>query len=73
VIYETSALIPAIWQPWFALNPLAALIEGVRWAVVGAPPPAGLVVLNAAAIMVALLLAGVAYFRHTERFLADRI
>jgi lipopolysaccharide transport system permease protein len=73
VIYETSALIPASWQPWFALNPLAALIEGVRWSVVGAPPPAGLVVLSAAAIMVALLLAGVAYFRHTERFLADRI
>ena len=72
VIYPPT-IIPEPWRPVYYLNPMAGAIEGVRWSLLGAAPPAwGYVGLSAAATVL-LLVGGVMYFTRTERTFADII
>jgi lipopolysaccharide transport system permease protein len=73
VVYEIGALIPERWQPLYSLNPLAGVLEGFRWALLGHTPPPVLPILVSLAGDGILLVTGLAYFRRIERFLADRI
>jgi lipopolysaccharide transport system permease protein len=61
-------------QPWrniAALNPMAGVVEGFRWAVLGSmDAPWGLILISAVSALV-LLLAGLAYFDRVERSFAD--
>ncbi len=70
-IFYSSDLISGRWQALFALNPMAGVVEGFRWAIAGqGDVPAGMIA--ASALMVALVFAGgLVYFRHTERIIAD--
>ena len=73
VLYPAS-VIPEQWRVLYAMNPMVTVTESFRWAVLGgstAPDPMMLVV--SAVTVCAVLLSGVAYFRHVERQLADRI
>ncbi len=38
IVYGSS-LIPPHLRPWWALNPMATVVDGFRWALVGSPPP----------------------------------
>ena len=73
VVYETFALIPAKWQPLFALNPLVAVLEGFRWIVLGATPARPLLLLLSLSTSLILFAASVLCFRRMEHHLADRI
>lgn len=70
VAYATS-LVPANWQWVYALNPMAGVVEGFRWALLGTAPPSGL------ALAVSLLIVGIALvsgsfaFTRMERDFAD--
>ncbi len=56
----------------YGLNPMAGVIQGFRWAIMGGSPPGQLFVI--AVIMVTLLfLSGLFYFRRMERTFADTI
>jgi lipopolysaccharide transport system permease protein len=68
--YPASA-VPERWRWVLALNPMASVVEGFRWAVLGqgARPDAFLAI--SGAILVLLLLAGLHYFRRVERTIAD--
>jgi lipopolysaccharide transport system permease protein len=73
VAYSTS-LIPEAWRTLYYLNPMAGLIDAFRWTVLGSNftpwwPGVGL----SLSVMLALLIAGVLYFRATERSFADNI
>ena len=58
---------------YFLANPIASLIEGFRWSLIGtAPPPAWAVVYSAATAMV-LFVVGAMVFRRMERRFADVI
>ena len=70
VIYPGS-LITGSWQYVYALNPMVSVIEGSRWAFLGAPAPDPVSVAISIAAAVALLLAGTIYFRRAESFFAD--
>jgi homopolymeric O-antigen transport system permease protein len=71
VAYPAS-LVPARWRPFYGLNPMAGVIEGFRWALVGGPAP-GLMT-GVSALVVAIALAGgVVYFRSSEGTFADVI
>jgi lipopolysaccharide transport system permease protein len=72
VVYPIS-LVPEHLQPLYGLNPMATVIGGFRWALVGAPGPSLTMVLASAAVVACLLVAGTAYFRRTERTFADVI
>jgi lipopolysaccharide transport system permease protein len=73
VVYPLSA-IPENYRWVVALNPLAPLVEGFRWSVLGlgAPPSLWGVAVSAVA-GVLLVITGASYFRVTERTLIDTI
>jgi lipopolysaccharide transport system permease protein len=72
VIYPGS-LVTGTWEYVYALNPLVAVIEGVRWTLVGTAPPDPAVVAISVAVAVLLLGVGALYFSRTERSFADII
>jgi lipopolysaccharide transport system permease protein len=70
VAYPT-AIVPEAWRPWFGLNPMAGIIEGFRWAVLGRGVAPGPLLLVSAGISLLVLVSGVLYFQRTEQILAD--
>jgi lipopolysaccharide transport system permease protein len=58
-------------QVAYALNPMAGVIEGFRWALLGSPPPEISVLVTSGATVVLLLVGGAYYFRRMERIFAD--
>ncbi len=69
VAYQESA-IPSAWRWLYDLNPMAGVIDGFRWALIGeARPPAAILV--SFVIVLVVLFSGMAYFRRMERTFAD--
>ncbi len=68
-----SSLIPETWQPLFGLNPMAGVIEGFRWALLGTADPPGAMIAVSASIVVAIFVGGLFFFRRMERDFADVI
>jgi lipopolysaccharide transport system permease protein len=65
-----SSLIPEPWRALYGLNPMAGVIEGFRWALLGTKPPEIMLVLSTA-VAATLLLSGAFYYRRAERTFAD--
>ncbi len=66
----SSDLIPEQWRLLYSLNPMAGIIDGFRWSLLGTPVDLGGLAISVA-VVAALLASGVWYFRHTERSFAD--
>ena len=72
IAYPVS-LIPEKWRLLYSLNPLAGVVEGFRWALLGIESPDfQLMAVSAAAVLV-VLLGGLVYFKKTEQTFADVI
>ena len=69
VVYSSS-LVPSEWQYAYALNPMVTVLNGFRWSVASGPAP-GPESFVSLAVVVALLVFGLAYFRRSERAFAD--
>jgi len=70
VVYPSS-LVPAKWRAWYGLNPMAGVIDGFRYALLGrAAKPGPMIWVSAGAVAV-LLLGGLLYFRKMESTFAD--
>ena len=67
-----SSMVQGGWRFLYALNPMAGVIDGFRWALVRGPGP-GPTVLVSMAVTLVLLVSGVLYFQRTERRFADVI
>lgn len=67
-----SSLVPGNWRLLYSLNPMAGVIDGFRWALVGGPAP-GQGVMISAAVAVLLVAGGLVYFRSAEGTFADLI
>ena len=65
-----SSLVPDRWQALYGINPMAGVVDGFRWALLGAAPPRLMLPVSVAATVV-LLIGGLFYFRRVERSLAD--
>jgi len=72
VAYAASR-VPEKWHTLYYLNPLVATIEGLRWSLVGTPPPSAGSVVYASAVAVLAVIAGAMVFRQMERGFADVI
>ena len=72
VIYPVS-LVPERWRLLYSLNPMVGVIEGFRWAMLGKAHPDFGIIAVSALVVLALLFAGLVYFKHMERTFADII
>lgn len=72
VVYPAS-IVPAEIRPWYGLNPMAGVVEGVRWSVLGRGEPPGLMLAVSVAVVLIVLVGGLLYFRRMERSFADVI
>jgi lipopolysaccharide transport system permease protein len=75
VAYPSSLIENEVLRALYSLNPMAGVVDGFRWALLGGvnpalrPPDASLFVSTAAALM--LLVVSLFYFRRMERTFAD--
>jgi len=66
-----SSLLHEPWRTLYGINPMAGVVEGFRWALLGnANAPGPLIWASAAAALV-ILVSGAFYFRRMERTFAD--
>lgn len=73
VAYDVSH-VPAQYRSlYYALNPLASVIEGFRWSLLGTPAPQAAWLAYAGVSCAVVFVAGAALFRRTERRVADVI
>jgi lipopolysaccharide transport system permease protein len=66
-------LIPEKWRLLYSFNPLAGVIEGFRWALLGKESPDFSVIAVSTMVVFALLFGGLIYFKRTERTFADLV
>jgi len=69
VVYPSS-LLPEKWQILYGLNPMAGVIEGFRWALLGTNPPGAMIWVSLGVVLL-LLVTGAFYFRRVEQYFAD--
>jgi len=68
----TSDIVPHRWRALFGLNPMTGVVEGFRWALLGAEEAApGWQLATSTAVTAALLVGGLYYFRRMEKSFAD--
>ena len=72
VVYSTT-LIPEKWRLIYALNPMAGVVNGFRWAILQTPTGPNLDMLISIGVAALLLVSGLFYFRRMERTFADTI
>jgi lipopolysaccharide transport system permease protein len=68
-----ASMIPAKWKLLYALNPMTGVVEGFRWALLGADTAPGPILIVSSAIAIIVLISGLFYFRRMERTFADMI
>ena len=69
VVYPSS-LLPQAWRIIYSLNPMAGVIEGFRWVLLGTNPPKLLMAISVLVILF-ILISGAFYFRKMEKSFAD--
>ncbi|WOK05584.1 ABC transporter permease [Imperialibacter roseus] len=65
-----SSIVPDIWQPYYYLNPMAGIVEGMRWSLIGVGELSYYSYFSFGVTMF-LFVTGVLYFHRTERIIAD--
>ena len=72
IVYPVS-LVPESWRWFYGLNPMAGVIEGFRWALLGQTVPDVAIMTVSTLVFIVFIIAGVMYFRQMERQFADVI
>jgi lipopolysaccharide transport system permease protein len=72
VAYSAS-IISDQWQLVYSLNPMAGVVNGFRWALLGAGSGPDLALWISVGISLLILVSGLFYFRNMERTFADTI
>jgi lipopolysaccharide transport system permease protein len=70
IVYSTT-LIPERWRTVYGLNPMAGVVEGFRWSLLGSPHGPGPMLLVSVLMVTVLLVGGLYYFRRMEQTFAD--
>ena len=67
----SSTLVPARWRSFYGLNPMAGVIEGFRWALLGKAHGPGTMLWVSVAVVALVLVGGLYYYRRMEKTFAD--
>lgn len=70
VAYPIS-VVPDIWRPFYELNPMAAVVEGFRWALTGETELSLRMLLISGGIALVVLVSGLYWFRREEIMFSD--
>jgi lipopolysaccharide transport system permease protein len=66
-----SSLLSEPWRTVYGINPMAGVVEGFRWALLGTNTAPGPIILVSALVACSLMISGALYFRRMERTFAD--
>lgn len=66
-----SSLLSEPWRTLYSLNPMVGVVEGFRWALLGAKTAPGPMLIVSTLAALALLVGGAFYFRRLEKTFAD--
>lgn len=72
VVYPAS-VVPQQYRAIYGLNPMAGVVEGFRWALVGRTDFPGPLLVVSIVVVTTVFLSGIFYFRRMERIFADVI
>ena len=72
VLYPVSKL-PKPYSTLLVLNPITSVIDGFKWSLLGITPPNIPVAVGSSAFAVVLVIAGLFFFRRTERSIVDML
>ena len=72
-IAYSSNLVPEQWRVLYGLNPMAGVVEGFRWALLGQAAPLGSMFFVSLGVVALVLVTGLLYFRRMERSFADML
>jgi lipopolysaccharide transport system permease protein len=72
IVYPSS-LVPERWRTLYAINPMVGVVEGFRWALLGTGTAPGPMMLVSSAAAVAILIAGLFFFRRMEKSFSDMV
>lgn len=72
IVYPAS-LLSEPWRSLYGLNPMAGVVEGFRWALLGTDTAPGPMIFLSALVALTLLVSGAYYFRRMEKTFADVI
>lgn len=67
----SARLVPEQWRPLYGLNPMAGVIDGFRWALLGQGQAPGLMLLVSLVTIILIFVGGLFYFRREEDTFAD--
>jgi lipopolysaccharide transport system permease protein len=70
VAYAASLVGGGFSRLLYDLNPMASVVQGFRWTLTGGPAP-GIQLLGSTALLLAVLIGGLIYFRGAEKTFAD--
>lgn len=66
-----SSLIPEPWKTLYGINPMAGVVEGFRWALLGTDTAPGAIIIVSTFVSLLLLISGSFFFRRMEKIFAD--
>jgi lipopolysaccharide transport system permease protein len=66
-----SSIVPEKWRALYGLNPMAGVVEGFRWALLGKTEAPGPLLAVSVVAVVVILVGGLFYFRRMEETFAD--
>lgn len=66
-----SSLLSEPWRTLYSINPMVGVVEGFRWALIGAETAPGPMVVVSFLAALGILVSGIFYFRRLERTFAD--
>lgn len=69
----SSSIVPERYRALYGLNPMAGVVQGFRWALLGAGDPPGPLIAVSVAMTLVIFVAGLFYFQRVERTFADVI
>ncbi len=72
VVYSSNS-VPPKWRVIFGLNPMTSVVDGFRWALLGAGSGSSPMMMISILAVVLVLLGGIVYFRRMERSFADMV
>jgi lipopolysaccharide transport system permease protein len=70
VIYPID-IVPSRWLVLYSLNPIVGLLQGIRWALYGAPSPTPLMIGMSGLMTLLVLIGGILFFQFAEDTFAD--